>query len=567
MGKTLKKISFLINKQNKKKLVILLLLLLFGMFLEIIGLGIIIPMVSILLDPQLLEKTEEISYLIDFLPVMSEQILIYFFLGLVIGVYLFKSLFLGILSLKKNRFLQSLTASISNNLYSGYLNQEYKFHLNKNASELINNIQVEMNLLNTLISSIITIIIEVGFVISIIFTLMYIEFISAISVGTFFAILTLIFFQFTKRKIDGWGEIRHSIDSKISKMILEGFGGIKDLLILGKTNFYASNFSEENLIKHRIIANQETLTQISRFYLEFMAVAGLISFIAIMHITGKATTDLIGILGVFVAASFRLLPSLNRIVNSTQTIKYTRPSADLIYKEISSMSEIKISIQKQINFKFKSSIELTNVEFNFNNDVEVLKHINLKIEKGQTIGIIGFSGSGKSTLIDLIMGLHKPTGGEIKIDGVLNFQLDQSWRNIIGYVSQSIYLIDDSIKNNIALGVPNKDISDVKIIELLRQVQLEEFVNKLKLGIYTKVGERGVQLSGGQIQRIGIARALYNSPDILILDEATSALDSKTENEVMECVYSLKGDKTIIMIAHRLHTLKKCDFLYEVNAN
>ena len=193
-----------------------------------------------------------------------------------------------------------------------------------------------------------------------------------------------------------------------------------------------------------------------------------------------------------------------------------------------------------------------------------MKCINLRIEKGQTIGITGESGSGKSTLVDILMGLHKPTKGEIKIDDVLDFQLNQSWRNAIGYVSQSIYLTDDTIKKNIALGDPDDIISDSRIIELLKQVQLEEFVSKLKMGIYTKVGERGVQLSGGQRQRIGIARALYNSPDILILDEATSALDTKTENGVMECINSLKGDKTIVMIAHRLNTLKSCDLLFEL---
>ena len=564
MFRTLEKILLLINKRQKKSLILISLLLFFGMFLEVIGLGILIPTISVLLDPLALKKIPILSFVKDILPVISEQTLIYLFLGLVVSLYFLKSLFLSFLTLKQNRFLQNLSAYISNNLYSSYLNQQYNFHLKRNTSELIKNIQLEISLLSSYTNSVITIFIEVGFVISVIATLLYIEFVGAISIAVFYGILSVIFFQFTKRKIKKWGEIRQEVDTKISKIIFEGLGAIKDLLILGKTPYYISTYSEKNYNRSRIISNQETLSQISRFYLEFISVAGLISFITILMIQGKANNDLVSVLGVFVAASFRIIPSLNRIINSIQTIKFSKPSVDVIYKEIKSINKINNLNEQQINFKFKSSVEFKNVSFSFNKDVEVLKCINLRIEKGQTIGITGESGSGKSTLVDILMGLHKPTKGEIKIDDVLDFQLNQSWRNAIGYVSQSIYLTDDTIKKNIALGDPDDIISDSRIIELLKQVQLEEFVSKLKMGIYTKVGERGVQLSGGQRQRIGIARALYNSPDILILDEATSALDTKTENGVMECINSLKGDKTIVMIAHRLNTLKSCDLLFEL---
>ena len=564
---TFKKILSLINERQKRSLFILSLLLFFGMFLEVIGLGILIPTITILLDPESFKDVEILSSIKDFLLISSEGWLVYFFLVLVMLIYLLKSIFLVYLTFRKNRFLQNLNAYISNNLYSSYLKQNYNFHVNRNSSELIKNIQVEVGILGSFINSIITIFIEIGFIVSIIFTLLYIEFIGAISVGLFYGILSIFFFQFTKKKITAWGEIREEVDGKISKITLEGLGGIKDLLILGKTSFYSSIFSEKNYQKSRITSNQETLTQTSRFYLEFISVAGLISFIMILITLGKPTTEVVGILGVFVAASFRLLPSLNRVLNSIQTIKYSKPSLDIISSEISSVDLINRKIDKQFEFKFENCIEFINVDFSFSNNIQVLKGVNLKIEKGKTVGIIGESGSGKSTLVDILMGLYKPTKGEIKIDGISGFQLNQSWRNIIGYVSQSIYLTDDSIKNNIALGVPNDEISDSRIFEILKEVQLEGFVEKLKFGIHTKVGERGVQLSGGQMQRLGIARALYNSPDILILDEATSALDTKTEKELMDCIYNLKADKTIIMIAHRLNTLKRCDFLYEIKSN
>jgi ABC-type multidrug transport system fused ATPase/permease subunit len=334
------------------------------------------------------------------------------------------------------------------------------------------------------------------------------------------------------------------------------------LLILGKTDYFVNEYSKKNYLKARINANQGTVSQIPRFYLELISIIGLVSFIILLLLQGKDSASLVTILGVFVAATFRMIPSLNRIIAATQSMKYYRPSVDIIHKEIK--NNIVFEDNNSKDYNFKNDIEFRSVDFSFTKDSSVLKNINLIIKKGQTIGIIGESGSGKSTLVDLLIGLHKPTSGEIIIDGINNFQISQSWRNNIGYVSQTIYLTDDTIKKNIALGVPQKKINDSKIIELLKQVQLEKFINNLELGINTKVGERGVQLSGGQRQRIGIARALYHDPQLLILDEATSALDSETEEEVMESINQLKDNKTIIMIAHRISTLVDCDKIYKI---
>jgi ABC-type multidrug transport system fused ATPase/permease subunit len=262
-----------------------------------------------------------------------------------------------------------------------------------------------------------------------------------------------------------------------------------------------------------------------------------------------------------------MIPSLNRIIAATQSLKYYLPSIDVVYKEINSYNQVKIDENSLENFKFLNEIQFKKVDFKFKNGIPVLKDVNIKISKGQTIGIIGESGSGKSTFVDLLIGLHEPTSGEIFIDGHKDFQLKQSWRNKIGYVSQSIYLTDDTIKNNIALGVSEDNINTVRINQLIKDVQLEEYIKTLELGFDTKVGERGVQLSGGQRQRIGIARALYNQPEILVLDEATSALDSETEKEVMESINNLKRDKTLIMIAHRMTTLSNCSEIYEVKNN
>ena len=564
MISTLKKINFLITNRQRKGLVILTLLLFVGMVLEVFGLGILIPAISTLLDPEMIEKTSSIVFIKSFFPNFSHQNFILFFLGTTVLLYFIKSLFLVLLTYKQNRFLNNMMAYVANNLFSSYLSKPYSFHLNRNASELIKNIQVEMNFLGVFFLSLITIFIEGGFIVSVLSTLIYIEPFGAISIGLFYGLLSIIFLQFTKRKLIVWGKLRQELDKQTSKIALEGLGGIKDLLILGRTSFFIDEYLKKNYTKARVVTNHGTVSQIPRFFLELISIAGLVSFIILLLFQGKDTSSLITILGVFVAATFRMIPSFNRIITAVQSLKYYSPALDVICEELKLVDD-KIELLSDVKlYKFKNKIKFKNVHFYFNERNKILNGINLVIEKGKTIGIIGESGSGKSTVVDLLIGLHKPITGEIIIDGNSGLQMKQTWRNSIGYVSQSIYLTDDTIENNIALGVLESDINKDKISEILNQVRLEDLIRELELGIHTKVGERGVQLSGGQRQRIGIARALYHNPDILILDEATSALDSETETEVMKSLNYFKGKKTIIMITHRLSTLSECDEIWKI---
>lgn len=564
MNTIFKKLNYLLTKDQRKKLIFLSFLLFFGMILEVFGLGIIVPLLSTLLDSKSDQSVLIFSSINRFFPQISEDsILLLFLIGIII-IYFFKTIFLVFLTFKQNRFLNNTVATISNKLFSSYLFQPYSFHLSKNASELIKNIQIEISSFYTFLLALITILIEGGFVFSILLTLIYIEPLGALSIGLFFGLLSVIFLKFTKKKLNQWGELRQEVDAQLAKTALEGFGGIKDIIILGKASFFLEKFSNQNYFKARVSSNNATLSQIPRFYLELISIIGLVVFIFLLITQGKDTSSLFIILGVFVAATFRMIPSLNRIMAASQTMKFYRPSLDIIFNEIKLNSEpINLEIDNK-EFNFKDIIEFKDVNFKFNKGLDILKGVNLEIKKGETIGIIGESGSGKSTLVDLLIGLHTPNSGDIFVDGVSGCQKEQSWRNIIGYVSQTIYLTDDSIKNNIAFGLSENQINDGRISELLKIVNLENFVNNLELGLDTKVGERGVQLSGGQRQRIGIARALYYNPQVLVLDEATASLDTDTEAKVMKSIYELKGKKTIIIIAHRLSTLESCDSVYEI---
>lgn len=567
MMNTLKKLNLLITKRQRKGLLILTFLLFLGMFLEVFGLGVLIPALSILLDPEAIEKTIILRDIRFFLLDLSYQKFIILFLCAIVFLYVIKAFFLILLTHKQNRFLANTTTSISNNLLNNYLSQPFNFHLNRNTAELVKNIQIEVNFLNSYLMALLTIVIESAIVLSIIIFLVYIEPLGAIAIGMFYGILSMSFFNFTKKKLKLMGDLRQELDAEMSKIALESLGGIKDLIILNKTKYFINHFSHQNFLKAKVMANQGTISQIPRFYLELISIIGLVSFLIIMIVQGKSTETLIVVLGVFVAATFRMIPSLNRIITASQNIKYYSSSLELVSKELNEFDEKnQLNLNKQ-TVNFIDSIVIENLSFNYNNEISILDNLNLTINKGLTIGIIGESGSGKSTLIDLIIGLFEPTNGFIKIDGQSYLQTSQGWRNKIGYVSQSIYLMDESIKKNIALGCQEDEIDEVKILKIIEQVQLTKYINTLQEGIHTRVGERGVQLSGGQRQRIGIARALYNNPEVLILDEATSALDLETESEVMQSVKTLKGQKTIIIIAHRIATLKDADVIYEIKNN
>lgn len=309
---------------------------------------------------------------------------------------------------------------------------------------------------------------------------------------------------------------------------------------------------------------RNTLSQIPRFYLELVTVLGLVFFIAFMIIIEKSTKEIITTLGVFVAASFRMLPSINKIIASLQTLKFYNSSLAAVYNEMKLKSEISSTVH-QGDFLFRDKITIENLSFRYSKELpNVLNKISLSIEKGQTIGFKGVSGSGKSTLVDTIIGLHYPTEGEIKVDGLAIRDNLANWQQKIGYVSQDIFLADDSIIQNVAFGIPREKIEIEKVSSALKAAQLYGFINELESGLETTVGERGVQLSGGQRQRLGIARALYHNPQILILDEATASLDVNTEKNVMKAILALKGKKTILIIAHRLSTLKGCDAIFEI---
>ena len=563
------KLRLMLSRSQKKNLFILIFLLLIGMVLEVLGIGMLIPILSLVLAPEKLLSIAAVQKVVVFFGLTDTEQIISFALSSLLVLYLIKVVFLIFLSYVQNRFLANFIKDLSNQFYTGYLDQPYTFHLKRNSAELLKNIQVEIPHFTAFLTGILTIITEFGLTFAVVITLIVIEPLGSLGVIGFFLILSVLFFQITKRKLGLWGKERVNYDNKISKIILEGLSGIKDIKVLGRTHFFKKKLAFFYDKKFKLVIKQTTLGQVPRHYLEMISVFALVGLIFLVLMQGKNTNELITTLGVFVAGTFRMIPSINRILGAFQHLKFYTPSVALLYEELQSFKRLrKTDYKTPTRLDLNKQLKIKNLDFKYNGgDQYILRNLSLTIKKGTIIGLIGTSGSGKSTLVDLLIGLLKPSEGSVIIDDKnLNGDNLSGWQQNIGYVPQHIYLIDDTIMGNIALGIDADAIAIDQVNQSLKMAQLEGFVSGLPKGIHTTVGERGVQLSGGQRQRIGIARALYHNPEVLVLDEATSALDTETEKEVMKSVNLLKGQKTIIIVAHRFSTLSSCDAVYKLSA-
>ena len=569
MKEIYKKISLIISNKRRQQMFFLLILLIIGMALEMVGLGVILPVLAVVLDESTINNYPKIISWLTNMGLDSYRKISIFLVLLLPIVYFIKTIFLVLVNFYQNKFVQVTTRDIIDKLFSRYLNQPYESFVSRNSSEYIKVIQTETLYFSTYIQAVLTIITDAALTIAVLIVFMLVEPIGAVSIFLFFGLLSSLFFQLSKNKLKSWGKKREELDKSISKTILEALGNIREVKIFNIPSFFTDKLKIKNFNKAKLTYFQNSLVQSPRFYLELISVIGLSLFIVGFLLQDRNIVELISVIGVFVAGSFRVIPSLNRLIQARQQIKYHDNTLDLIFKELEitnnqTLNEIK-DIEKALDFN--SKLELSNISFKYSNsDIYVLRNLNFKIFRGESVGVIGKSGSGKSTFVDILSGLLFPIKGDIVIDDrSLDNTNSSNWKNLIGYVSQTTNLIDDTIIANVAFGDKKPDLLRVKSV--LNDSQLYEFVKSLPEGMKTKVGEKGVLLSGGQIQRLAIARALYKNPKILILDEATSSLDNKTEKIIIQSINNLKRKVTILMIAHRLTTLSNCDRIYELNNN
>jgi ABC-type multidrug transport system fused ATPase/permease subunit len=557
---------YLINfsKQNRNAIKIFLLLIV-SSFLEMLGLGVLLPLLGLLSQSNNYLEKPFLYILSNFFGHPSFTSLILIILCLLVVLYLIKSFFLIYITWRQSSFCQDLSQNLSNSLYNIYLNQSYEFFIQRNSAVLIRNINDEIRIFTTVTNSLLVFLKECSIIVGILVIMILLTPGATLIMVLFIGLIGYYFLKLTKTKLSVWSELRIKHNTLYLKSLIEAFNSIRDIKIYGKENYFLSTFSKSNNIVYESGKRVLTLRQIPRVLLEFLGVCSFAIFVSFLLLQNYKVEELIPVLGVFVASAFRVLPSITNSIAALQEIRYSQNSINALYKEFSvlGVSEDQISVNEPVSFN--KAIEITNLGFKYDgSDITVLENINLTIDKGDMIGFIGESGSGKSTLVDLISGLLKSESGSILIDGININELLFGWKKKIGYVQQSIYLTDESIRNNVAFGLENEVIDDNAIWQALKMSNLDAFVRSLPEKLDTIVGEKGVKFSGGQRQRIGVARALYTDPDIIIFDEATSALDVNTELKIVKEISSLRGIKTIIIITHRESSLKYCDKIYRI---
>ncbi|WP_076590886.1 ABC transporter ATP-binding protein [Herminiimonas arsenitoxidans] len=559
------KIHALLTLAERRRAWVLLTLMMVGMLLETLGIGLIIPAITLMMQGDLVVKYPVISSILSFLGSPSQTQLIAIAMFGLVGVFLVKNLFLAFLIWKQTHFAFDVQANLSQRLFTIYLRQPYTFHLQRNSSELVRNVTGEVGIFAGVLTNALLLFTELLVLVGIAILLLFVEPLGALIVAVVLGGAAWGFHRVTRERISQWGVERQLHDGLRLQHLQQGLGGAKDVKLLGRESDFLRQFHTHNVKSARVWKLQSTLQNFPRLMFELLAVTGLAILVLSMLSQGRDMTSIIPTLGLFAAAAFRLMPSANRVLGAIQALRYSLPVVNTLYEEIKLISPEPVCQKTSDPNILMSEIRLMNVAYQYPGVASLaLDGISINIRKGESIGLIGSSGSGKSTLVDVILGLLAPSDGQVGVDGV-DIQRDlRKWQDQIGYVPQSIYLTDDTLKRNVAFGLPSEQIDDLAVERAIKAAQLEEFVTTLPEGLNTVVGERGVRLSGGQRQRIGIARALYHDPAVLVLDEATSALDGVTERGVMGAVTALQGSKTIIVVAHRLSTVENCDRLFHL---
>lgn len=571
----LKKIRYIFDRKQKVQIVILGIMIFIGGFLETLGVGAMMPVVTALITPETLmgyiEKYEFLQKICEALHIDSVgEVAIALLLSLMV-IYVVKNLFILFMTYKQNDFISQNRNRMISRVLGEFLNRPYEQYLGADIPTVFRITDNDIPHMFTLILSMLQLASEVVVSCLIFIMMLIMDAKMTLFVVILFGAMTFFIVKVFKPRLNQIGAKNQSIQSRIAKWRLQAIYGLKDVKVLNREEFFIRNYYESGKIGADVATSYAVMNNIPRLLIETVFIVGVLGFIAIYINGGGDMSAMANTLVAFGVAAIRVLPSVNRINTYITQISYTQPSLDFVYQNLQEgmktdamLRERKANSQKE-KLKLEHQIELNHISFHYpDTDKNIFTDAHMVVPKGKSVGIIGASGAGKSTIVDVLLGLLHAQEGEITCDGVDIFKNYESWLAQIGYIPQSIYLVDESIRDNIAFGIDENEIDDNRIWEVLKEAQLKEFVEGLPERLDTTIGDRGVRLSGGQRQRIGIARALYHNPEILVFDEATSALDNDTEAAVMEAVNSFHGKKTMIIIAHRLNTIEKCDIIYKV---
>lgn len=573
-------VNYILNQKQKIQFIGLLFLGIGCAMMQTLGVSAILPFVQAILTPEKIMNNERVKPVLDMFQITEANLVIVIIgIGIII-VYLVKNLFLVVANYIQTRFRCHFHEDISTRLLNSYLKRPYSYFITTTSSAILQAIQNDSNSVYDIMNTLYQLVAE-GFTIILLGILLaYSDLLMA------FGVLIVCVFCFLavtlgfKRKLAEQGILSRKAKEEQYKYLYQPIMGNKDIKVMQRSDFFVKYFKKATQKVTKTTITYGIITSLPEKIIETVCVAGIIGIVCVRLQMGVDVMTFVPQLSVFAIAAFRILPSISKSAGYLQTLVFYRPSMEAAYSDMVGFNEYEKQFkeyyaleQKRLENKqvlsdtliFEDKIVIDSIDWRYDSSKEqVINDLSLTINKGEAVAFIGSSGAGKTTLADIILGLLKPSRGSIYMDGVDIFAIPMAWSKIIGYVPQSVFLIDDTIRANVTFGLAPDEISEEAVWDALEKAQIKEYIEQLPEGLDTMVGERGIRFSGGQKQRIAIARALYHNPDILVLDEATSALDGKTENALMEAIDNLHGVKTLIIIAHRLSTIRNCDKIYEI---
>lgn len=565
MRQSLRKLYQLFSRREKVKAISLFMLMTISALAEMIGIGAIPAFILVVASPEKVMTHPISGAIVGWLGIETgRELLIVGSIGL-ISFFMLKGILLAFISYVRIRFVQHKYIELSGRLFASYMLAPYAFHLNRNSSELLRNLMSESSIVvHQVFMTLIGIALNLVTMLFILVMLVVVEPLFTLIALTALGGISYLMMRLVDKKLDHYGhqEMLHRHIS--NKAVLEGLSGVKDARVLGRETGFLSRFEFSNWARARSQFFKEMVFSIQRPIYETITVVGVLGLALVLTMKEQSMESIIAVLALFGAATYRLMPTFRELLNQVNTLRYHHVSVAPVYDDLMQLRNTLVKREESVTtpMPFHKEITLEGISFCYagSNDF-VLKDVCLTIPRGKAIALVGESGAGKTTLVDVILGLLKASGGNIMVDGKDIYHDTRAWQQNIGYIPQVIYLTDDTLKRNVAFGLEDEHIDETRFWQAVEAARLTELINSLTDKEQTMIGERGVRLSGGQRQRVGIARALYNNPQLLIMDEGTSALDNITEKYVIDAIEHLKGDRTIIMIAHRLTTVRNCDLI------
>lgn len=569
----LKKFSLVLSKHQKLRVFELVILMIIGGFLEMLSVSLILPFMQAAMAPAQMMENKYVQMFCDILNIQTFRTFLVILALLMAAVYILKNIFLIFQMSVQNRFVYNNMFATQKKLLHSYLLRPYDFFLDVKSGEVLRVINSDttsaFNLLNTLLQFFSELVVS-GVLLATIFVIAPG---ATVGIGALLICLVLVIVKIIRPQLKKAGSRRQSASTGMNQWLLQSIQGIKDVKIMQRESFFEDRFSRDGHVFVKTMYQYQTLGMIPRFLIEAVSMSAFFVIVAFMLYSGTELEAIIPMLSGIAMASIRLLPSANRVSQNMATIAFNEPVLDKMLENFQEAEKYFNNEETNVNrgavdslqIALKHKIELSHITYCYpTGKKDVLSDASLTIRQGESIGIVGASGAGKTTAVDLLLGLLRPQNGKVLVDGTdIQFHM-KGWLDQIGYIPQSIFMLDGSIRENVVFGLPEKEIEDSKVWAALEETAIDDFVRTLPDGLDTQIGERGMRLSGGQRQRIGIARALYSNPSVLFFDEATSALDNDTEAAIMDSINRLQGNKTMIIIAHRLSTIENCDHIYRV---